>query len=232
MSSFSRRVAVVALCFITTSIAWAQYSKQPPRDGACFYVDFNFRGDSFCMSSGQDAPTVPSNFNDRIRSIRVFGRARVQFFNDSNFRGASGSTSRDVSDLRRLPLPDVPSKNWAVRISSLQVAGGGFGGYGRDDRDGWYGRDRDRDDDRDRDRDDDRDRDRDRDDRWHGNSQTVNCSSDTHKDRQWCRTPGRVNNVRLVNENGRTACEWNRTFGIDDGKLWTGRGCSGTFEIR
>jgi hypothetical protein len=231
-------VAVLALCFVATSTAWAQWSKTPPRDGACFYVDFNFRGDYFCMNAGQNAPSVPSGFNDRIRSVRVFGRTRVQFFNDSNFRGINGSTSRDINDLRKWPLPDNPSKNWAVRISSVQLDGGrGLGGGDRDDRDGggrWYGdRDRDHGDDRDRDHDRDGDRDRDRgDDRGHGNSTTVSCSSDVRKDKQWCRTPGRVNSVRLVNQNGRSGCEYNQSFGIDDGRLWTGRGCSGTFEIR
>jgi hypothetical protein len=226
-------VAVIALCFVATSPAWAQWSKTPPRDGACFYVDFNFRGDFSCINAGQNAPSLPSNLNDRIRSIRIFGRTRIQFFNDSNFRGVSGSTSRDINDLRKLPLPDVPSKNWAVRISSVQLdGGGGYGGgnrgnHDRDDRGGWYG-----DRDRDHDRDNDRDRDDNRDDRWHGNSTTVSCSSDVHKDKQWCRTPGRVNRVRLVNQNGRSSCEYNQSFGIDDGRLWTGRGCSGTFEVR
>jgi hypothetical protein len=35
-----------------------------------------------------------------------------------------------------------------------------------------------------------------------------------------------------VNQNGRASCEYNQTFGVDDGRLWTGRGCSGTFEVR
>ena len=223
MRSVIRRVAVIALFFVATSPAWAQWSRSTPRDGACFYVDFNFRGDFFCLAAGQNAPSVPSGLNDRIRSIRVFGRTRVQFFNDSNFRGSSGSTSRDIADLRRLPLPDVPSKNWAVRISSVQLDGGGYGGGyrgDRDDRGGWYG-------DRDRDRDHDRDNDR-----FNGNATTVTCSSDVRKDKQWCRTPGRVNRVRLVNQSGRSSCEFNQSFGIDNGQLWTGRGCSGTFEVR
>ena len=224
MRSLARRVAVFALCFVTTSLAWAQWNTTQPRDGACFYVDYNFRGQSFCLAAGQNAPNIPSGMNDRIRSIRVFGRARVQFFNDANFRGVSGSTSRDISDLRRLQVADDRNKNWNVRISSVQIDGG-YGDRGDYGRGGWWGGDRDRD--RDRDGDDDRD-----DNRWHGNSQTVNCSSDTRNDRQWCRTNFRVNRVRMVNQNGRTTCEYDRTFGIDDGRLWTGRGCSGTFEVR
>jgi len=231
MRSFTRRVAVIALCFVTTSLAWAQWSTARPRDGACFFADYNFRGQSFCLAAGQNASSVPSGLNDRIRSIRVFGRARVQFFNDSNFRGVSGSTSRDINDLRQLQLPDDRSKNWNVRISSVQIDGGGFGGHDRDDRGGndhggWWGGDRGRDHDH------DNDHDNDRDDHWRGNTQTVTCSSDVRKDRQWCRTNGRVNRVRIVNQNGRASCEYNQTFGVDDGRLWTGRGCSGTFEVR
>lgn len=226
MKCLARWFAVVALGLITTS-AWAQFGNARPNSGACFYVDYNFRGQSFCMNAGQEAAKLPPGFGDRIRSIRVFGHAQVIYFNDSLFRGASGSTNRDINDLRQYPLPDVPSKNWNVRISSVRVNGSGFGGdYSGDrddrdrdhDRDGWYG---------DRDGDRDHDGDRDRDD-WHGN--TVSCSSDRDRDREWCRTPGRVNRIRLVNQNGR--CEWGRTFGLDDGRLWTSRGCSATFELR
>lgn len=231
MKCLARLFAVVALSLLSTSGAWAQFGNSRPNSGACFYVDYNFRGQSFCMNAGQDAEKLPSGFGDRIRSIRVFGRAQVTFFNDSLFRGASGSTNRDINDLRQYPLPDAPGKNWNVRISSVRVSGGGFGGGypgDRGDRDGDRDRDRDRNGwygDRDRDRDQDRDQDRDN---WHGN--TVSCSSDRDRDREWCRTPGRVNNVRLVNQNGR--CEWGRTFGLDNGRLWTARGCSGSFEIR
>jgi hypothetical protein len=220
MKHLARLIAVGVLAFFATT-ALAQFSNAQPNSGACFYTDFNFRGESFCMNAGQDAPTVPSSFNDRIRSIRVFGRAQVNFYNDSAFRGTSGSTSRDISDLRQVPLPNVPSKNWETRISSIQVRGGGFGGgYPGDYDRGGYDR---------------RDRDRNRGDRdWHSNSptRTVNCSSDLRRDREWCNTLGGVNSVRVVNENGRADCEWNRTFGIDSGRLWVGRGCAGSFEVR
>jgi hypothetical protein len=224
-----------ALGLLASSAAWAQFGNGRPNSGACFYTDINFRGQSFCMNAGQDASTMPSGFNDRIRSIRVFGRTQVTFFNDSLFRGVSGSTSRDIPDLRQYPLPDVPSKNWTTRISSVRV-GGGFGdGYpgGRDyhDRDRDGERDHDRYNDVDRDRDQDRDHDADRDhdrDGWHGN--TVSCHSDSDRDREWCKTSSRVNNVRLVNQNGR--CEYGRTFGVDNGRLWTSHGCAGSFEVR
>jgi len=222
MKSLIRNVALVALyCTLASSIAFAQYNNARPRDGACFFTDYNFRGQSFCLNEGQDASTIPSGFNDRIRSIRVFGRARVQFFNDSNYRGVSGTTTRDISDLRRLPLPDVRSKNWETRISSIQLSTGGFGGGHRGDRDddrgGWNGGN---------------DRDHDRDNHYGNNNQTISCNSDPRSQRDYCRTPGRVNNARLINQSGMNKCEWNRTYGIDNGRLWTAHGCSGTFEVR
>lgn len=219
MKCSARLFAVIALGLLASSAAWAQFGNARPNSGACFYTDYNFRGQSFCMNAGQEASTVPSGFNDRIRSIRVFGRTQVTYFGDSLFRGNSGTTGRDISDLRMLRLPDDPNKNWNTRISSIRVGGGGFGGGfpgGHDDHDRDHGRYGDRDHDRDHDRD-----------NSHGS--TVSCRSDNDRDRDWCRTPGRVDNVRLVNQNGR--CEYGRTFGVDNGRLWTSRGCSGTFEV-
>jgi hypothetical protein len=221
MKHYTRILAVVALMLLATSLASAQFNRNAPRDGACFYVGYNFSGESFCLNSGQSANAVPSNFNDRIRSIRVFGRARVQFYNAANFGGPSGSTSRDISDLRSLRLPgDNTGRNWETRISSVQIGGGGGG---RDDRGGW-GRDRDH----------NRDNDRDHDGRWrdHNNPTTVSCSSNGNPHRQFCSSQGRLSSVRLVSQSGRNRCELNQTFGIDDGRLWTSRGCSGTFEVR
>src|SRR5512146_1522208 len=121
MKCLARLFTIVALGLLASSAAWAQFGNARPNSGACFYTDYNFRGQSFCMNAGQDASNMPSGFNDRIRSIRVFGRAQVIYFNDSLFRGASGSTSRDITDLRQYPLPDVPSKNWNTRISSIRI---------------------------------------------------------------------------------------------------------------
>ncbi|HEU5400524.1 MAG TPA: DUF3011 domain-containing protein [Terriglobales bacterium] len=218
MNRLARFATVAVLGLLATSAAWAQFGNAQPNSGACFYSDYNFRGQSFCMNAGQDAATMPPGFNDRIRSIRVFGRAQVMYFNDSQFRGASGTTSNDINDLRQFPLPNVPGKDWNTRISSIRITG-------------WQGRPGDFDGDGRRDWPDRRDRD---DHAWHSNDpiSAVRCSSNYDRDRDWCGTPGRVNSVRLVEENGRTDCQWNRTFGIDNGRLWTSRGCAGTFEIR
>lgn len=80
------------------------------------------------MKIGDRWPSVPPGFNDRISSIRVFGGARLRLFNNDNFGGMSMLLNSDVRSLRRLRLPDNPSKSWDDRISSIAVFG---------DRDEW-----------------------------------------------------------------------------------------------
>jgi hypothetical protein len=59
----------------------------PGRAGqVCFYEDWNFRGRSFCVRSGQDA-RLTGRWNDAISSIRVTGNAQAQVCEDWNFRG-------------------------------------------------------------------------------------------------------------------------------------------------
>jgi hypothetical protein len=71
-----------------------------PRYGACFYVDENFGGQSFCLNSGENVRNVGEHFNDRITSIRIFGKARVTIFADQNFRGHGQEVNRDSPNLK------------------------------------------------------------------------------------------------------------------------------------
>jgi hypothetical protein len=64
---------------------------------------------------------MPGGFNDQIKSIRVFGGARLRVFNDANFRGVSLLVDRDIDDLRRVPVADNSRKNWDNRISSIAI---------------------------------------------------------------------------------------------------------------
>lgn len=212
-----RSIALVAFCSLLVSAAWAQ---SRPRDGACFYVDINFRGDSFCANVGDSVANMPSGFNDRVRSIQVFGRAEVVFFNDNDFMGGMNRTRENIPDLRALPLADDPAKNWTTRISSLKVNDIGGG------RDRW-------DDNRGR----DWDRDNNRGGRWYEADDapqvnTLDCAAGMNQNRQWCGFGTRIYRVRIVNERGSRPCEWKRTFGIENGRLWTSRGCAATFEVR
>ena len=89
---------------------WSR-SDRTPREGACFYEDANYRGQSFCVPRGATYNALPRSFNDRISSIRVFG-AEVRLFQNRNFRGRSTEIRSDTPNLRG---------NWKDNISSIRV---------------------------------------------------------------------------------------------------------------
>ena len=94
-----------------------------PRDGACFFKDPNFSGDYFCARSGDSFSSVPDGMNDRISSIRVFGRTEVTVFQDVRFEGRSSRFDNDIRNLK--------NEGWNDLISSIRVRstfGGGFAG--------------------------------------------------------------------------------------------------------
>ena len=97
-----------------------------PNAGACFYEDPDFQGDYFCIRAGDAVEALPRDMNDRISSIRTFGRVEVRVFQDSRFEGRAGRFD-DVPNLRR--------EGWNDRISSIRVDGLG-GGFGRRDNSG------------------------------------------------------------------------------------------------
>jgi hypothetical protein len=130
------RKAVLFACFAvlaTSSAAMAQRwgREGVPRDGVCFYRDPNFNGDYFCARSGDNLASVPDGMNDRISSVRIFGRTEVIVFRDIRFAGRSTRFDDDVRNLK-----DV---GWNDLISSIRVrsaSGGGFGGRPGGDRPG------------------------------------------------------------------------------------------------
>ena len=90
-----------------------QWGRGPmTRDGACFFEDSGFRGRYFCVERGESLASLPPGFNDRISSIRVFGRRGVEIFVNDDFRGRSTRITRDVANL---------GSGWGDRISSLRV---------------------------------------------------------------------------------------------------------------
>lgn len=88
-----------------------QWGRGPmTRNGACFFEDSGFRGRYFCVERGDSYASLPPGFNDRISSIRLFGRG-VEIFVNDNFRGRSRRITRDAPNLG----------DWGDRISSLRV---------------------------------------------------------------------------------------------------------------
>jgi Peptidase inhibitor family I36 len=80
-------------------------------EGACFYQDAGFRGQTFCVSRGGSIASLPPGFNDHISSVRVRG-ANVMIFMDADFRGRSTRITSDVDNLGGM---------WNDRISSIRV---------------------------------------------------------------------------------------------------------------
>jgi len=102
---------LLAAASAVTAQSWG--SERPPRDWVCFYEDADHRGDYFCARPGDEESSLPSDINDRISSIRVYGRAEVEIFEDPRFGGDKERFESDVRDLR--------SESWNDRISSFQV---------------------------------------------------------------------------------------------------------------
>jgi len=108
-----------------------------PRDGVCFFKDPNFRGDYFCVRSGDNVGAMPDGMNDKISSIKVFGNAEVTLFRDVRFSGNSSRFDYDVPKLKDVGWNDLVS---SVRVRSSSggggyrpPSGGGYpgSGYGR-----------------------------------------------------------------------------------------------------
>src|SRR5205809_6443141 len=99
-----KHTVLLAVCAIvaTASAASAQRwgRDRSPRDGACFYKDPNFKGEYFCVASGDEYNTMPEDMNDKISSIRIFGRAEVIVFRDVRFDGQSSRFGNDIRNLK------------------------------------------------------------------------------------------------------------------------------------
>jgi peptidase inhibitor family I36 len=130
----TKTVLLVALFALNTSFTasaqrWGR--DEFPRDGVCFYKDADFRGDYFCLRSGDSFDSLPRGMNDEISSFRVFGRAEVTVYKDARFDGRSSRFDYDVRNLK--------DEGWNDLISSIEVRypsrgsqrpGGGYPGSG------------------------------------------------------------------------------------------------------
>src|SRR5215471_5884682 len=115
MTSRTIRALFVMAALAVPSAAMAQrWGRDPfPGSGACFFRDVEFRGEYFCVPSGEDVVRLPYEMNDAISSIRLFGRAEVIVFTNDRFRGGWVRFDRSIRDLR--------DERWNDRISSLRV---------------------------------------------------------------------------------------------------------------
>jgi hypothetical protein len=85
-------------------------------DRVCFYEHADFRGESECWDSGVDLSDLRSTrWNDRISSVRIFGRTRVALFEDINYGGQRLVIDGNINNLSQT--------GWNDRISSFRVGG-------------------------------------------------------------------------------------------------------------
>jgi hypothetical protein len=87
---------------------------RPARDRICVYEDVNYGGRSQCWNADEEERNLSgTGWNDRISSIRVFGRARIEIYRDADYRGQRLRLDRDQ--------PDLGGVNWSDQISSFQI---------------------------------------------------------------------------------------------------------------
>jgi hypothetical protein len=79
-----------------------------PAGQVCFYADFDFAGQSFCRSAGDQNPALAADWNNRISSVRMDPAVWVQVCPDTSFQGACSSLGADVPRLAS-PLNDAIS---------------------------------------------------------------------------------------------------------------------------
>jgi hypothetical protein len=124
------KALVVLLVLVSAGLCAAQdvrWGRPPvPSSGACFYKETDFRGDYFCVRNGQSYSNLPPGFNDRIYSLRVFGRTPVSVYVDNNYRGAQATTRRNIRDLRNCArLREAPGEVDCHRFASVPEAPAG-----------------------------------------------------------------------------------------------------------
>jgi Ricin-type beta-trefoil lectin domain-like len=86
-------------------------------DGACFYTEAQYRGEAFCVLTGDERRRMSNDWNNSFTSIRFFGRAsKVEVFDQQDLRGRSEAITRDVPNMR-----NVNRGNWNNRVSSFRV---------------------------------------------------------------------------------------------------------------
>ena len=87
-------------------------------DRVCVYQDIQFQGWEECYRPGDEIADLGRHKN-AISSIRIYGRARIMVFKNSEFEGNSEVFDRDVPDLGRRNMEGRSS--WSDQIDSLRV---------------------------------------------------------------------------------------------------------------
>jgi len=115
---------VVGLCAVSRVDAAAQFGRTRG-DDVCVYKDINYQGLEQCYRAGDEINNLGSQ-NKSISSIRVYGRATINVYENTDFRGHSAQFTADAPDLGRQMM--AGNTAWSDHISSLRI--GGISGSG------------------------------------------------------------------------------------------------------
>lgn len=86
-------------------------------DGACFYTQPQYKGEAFCVVSGDQRQRLSNDWNNSFSSVRFFGRAsRITVADQANLAGRTEMITRDVPNMR-----NFSRGSWNNRISSLRI---------------------------------------------------------------------------------------------------------------
>src|SRR5438477_6215238 len=110
------------LCLAPQLSAAPQFGRDRGRnaDRVCVFRDIQYQGVEQCFNPGDSVATLQI-LNGQASSIRIYGRATVTVWDDTNFRGHTTVFASSVPDLGQVRLE---SKSWSDRIQSLQVSSG------------------------------------------------------------------------------------------------------------
>jgi len=105
-------------------------------DLVCVYKDINYQGPEQCYGAGEvrDLGAIRKS----ISSIRVYGRATVTVYEDTDFRGRSLQFTSDVADLGRQMM--AGNTAWSDHIDSLRITGSSGTYNAGSSRNGTYSR--------------------------------------------------------------------------------------------
>src|SRR5204863_6021975 len=87
-------------------------------DRVCLYQDIHYEGWAECYRPGDQVPTMRDH-NNNVSSIRIYGRATIIVYDNTDFRGQSAEFTSDVPDLGLRSF--IGSRSWSDKIGSFEV---------------------------------------------------------------------------------------------------------------